>query len=307
MCPTSPIHDPELAAVAEQLRRMDPLGLRTARTLRESLDQIYDGQRTGRYRWDQLHKTEKTYFGTLVEINLHKAFNFEDGQVLDYRIGGSEVDCKFSQQLGGWMLPPEALSQLCILVWASDESARWSMGLVRVCDDVLRAGRNRDLKASLSAAGRDSIRWLFDHAPLPGNVLLQLERGVVDRIMSLKSGQQRINEIFRVAQGKIVGRGVVATLGQQDDYMKRIRANGGARTRLQHEGIIILGQWRSHAAIAKALGVPVPGCGDSLSVRVARADTRGLGAAEIRGTLWRVATPDDPVVEAPALPSANDE
>lgn len=43
MRPTSQIHDPEMANVAEQLRRMDPLGLRTARTLRESLDQIYDG------------------------------------------------------------------------------------------------------------------------------------------------------------------------------------------------------------------------------------------------------------------------
>jgi hypothetical protein len=50
----------ELAAVAAEVRKLDPCGTRTARVLRETFDQLYDGQRTGRYRWDQLYKTEKT-------------------------------------------------------------------------------------------------------------------------------------------------------------------------------------------------------------------------------------------------------
>src|ERR1022692_627795 len=33
--------------------------------------------------------------GTLVEINLHRQFGFEDGDVTDYRIAGIEVDCKY--------------------------------------------------------------------------------------------------------------------------------------------------------------------------------------------------------------------
>ena len=86
--------DPELDRVINELLRLDPDGSRIARVLRETLDQLYDGQRTGRYRLDQLHKTEKTHCGTLVEINLHREFDFGDGTVLDYRIADGEVDCK---------------------------------------------------------------------------------------------------------------------------------------------------------------------------------------------------------------------
>ncbi len=302
----SPSIDSELEIVGAEIRRLDPQGLRTAKVLRETLDQLYDGQRTGRYRWDQLHKTEKTHCGTLVEINLHREFKFEDGDTLDYRIGGIEVDCKYSQALGGWMIPPEAHDHLCLVAWADDTSSRWSMGLVRATPDRLNTGGNRDRKATLNQSGREAITWLFDRAPLPSNILLFLDRATVDRIMNLKSGQQRINEIFRVALGQPVGRGVVATLGQQDDYMKRVRANGGARTVLQPEGIVILGQYSSHAAIARDLGIPVPENGESISVRLVQTKSRGTGVARIDGGLWRVATPADPVTRAPVLPKMKD-
>src|SRR6476620_7983978 len=90
--------DDELRGVAAEIRTLDPDGTRTAQVLRATLDQLYDGQRTGRYRWDQLHKTEKTHCGTLVEINLHREFDFADGATLDYRIAGVDVDCKYSQR-----------------------------------------------------------------------------------------------------------------------------------------------------------------------------------------------------------------
>ena len=71
-------HDPDsdLTAVAAALRSKDCDGSRTARVLRETLDQLYDGARTGRYRWDQLYKTEKTHCGTLVEINMQREFGY---------------------------------------------------------------------------------------------------------------------------------------------------------------------------------------------------------------------------------------
>ena len=62
--------DAELEAVKAEILKLDPNGIRTAQVLRDTFDQLYDGQRTGRYRVDQLHKTEKTHCGTLVEINL---------------------------------------------------------------------------------------------------------------------------------------------------------------------------------------------------------------------------------------------
>ena len=94
--------DRELENVAERILELDPQGLRTSAVLRKTFDQLYDGLHTGRYRWDQLHKTEKTHCGTLVEINLHREFEFEDGREMDYRIAGLEVDCKFSQSPRGW-------------------------------------------------------------------------------------------------------------------------------------------------------------------------------------------------------------
>src|SRR3954470_11345477 len=107
--------DEELRGVADAIRSLDPSGLRTAQVLRDTLDQLYDGQRTGRYRWDQLFKTEKTHCGTLVEINLHREFKFQNGAKLDYRIAGADVDCKYSQSIGAWMIPPEARGQVCLL------------------------------------------------------------------------------------------------------------------------------------------------------------------------------------------------
>ena len=50
--------DPELAAVAGELRALDGDGSRMAAAIRGALDMLLDGQHTGRYRWDQLHKTE---------------------------------------------------------------------------------------------------------------------------------------------------------------------------------------------------------------------------------------------------------
>ncbi len=295
--------DRELSAVAAELRALDAEGLRTAQVLRDTIDQLYDGQRSGRYRWDQLFKTEKTHCGTLVEINLQRQFKFQNGVKLDYQIAGVEVDCKYSQTLGGWMIPPEAHGHVCLLLWAEDSaSPTWSMGLVRIKLDCLNTGGNRDAKATLNEAGRSSITWLFQREPLPPNALLQLDTETVQRIMCQRSGQKRINELFRSALGRRISRAVVATVAQEDDYMKRVCANGGARTALKPEGIVILGQYSAHVAIANALGVPVPGRGDSVSVRLFPATTPAPGVAEIGGQFWRVALPTDPVVPAPKLP-----
>jgi hypothetical protein len=154
-----------------------------------------------------------------------------------------------------------------------------------------------------STSGRNAIVWLFAEAPLSPNVLFQLDRAVVDRIFAQKSGQQKINELFRNALGRRVGRAVVATVAQQPDYMKRVRKNGGARSALQSEGILILGQYHDHGTIAQHLGVAVPAEGESVSVRVTPAGGPGPGVAEISGGFWRVAQPTDRIVPAPDLPT----
>jgi len=306
--PTKQIGDLELEAVKSAFLHLDPDGTRTAQVLRDTFDQLYDGQRTGRYRWDQLYKTEKTHCGTLVEINLHREFGFGDGTKMDYTIAGIEVDCKYSQELHAWMIPPEAQNHVCLVLTAEDSSEpKWSMGLVRVKPEYLHSGANRDAKSKLNEAGRDAIVWLFRDADLPPNVLLQLDRVSVDNILKQKSGQKKVNDLFRLALKMRVGRAAIATAGQQLDPMKRIRGNGGARSALLSDGIIILGQYQDHCDMAKSLGVPIPAKGESVAVKIAPASSTEKDVVKIQGSFWRVFKPGDKVVKAPILPKVKNK
>lgn len=301
------VEDPALDAVYSDLVLADPAGDRIAMTLRKTLDQLYDGQHTGRYRWDQLFKTEKTHCGTLVEINLQREFKFDDGDKLDYMIAGYDVDCKYSQRLGGWMIPNEAHDRLCLVVTASDEKSTWSAGVVRAKREWLNPGRNRDAKATLSAVGIQNIRWIgVRDMPLPPNVLSNLLKEDIEAIFASPSGQKRINELFRRVQCERIGRGVVATVAQQADYMKRVRGNGGARTALRPEGIVVFGSYTAHKRIATRLGLPALESGESMSARLSPADAGDGWSAEIDGALWRLAIPSDPVVVAPRLPEVSE-
>lgn len=301
----SELADSRLEAVYEAILLQDPDGARMAGVIRGTLDQLYDGQHTGRYRWDQLFKTEKTHCGTLVEINLQREFQFADGEDLDYSILGHDVDCKYSQKFGGWMIPSEAHGKLCLIVTADDARATWSAGVVRARTEWLNLGRNRDMKATLNAAARDlHVKWLQRDAALPPNVLLTMSSADLDAIFGKGSGQQRLDELFRRATGLRIGRGVVATVAQQSDYMKRVRGNGGSRSRLQPEGFLVLGDSQAHRLIAVSLNLPSPAKGETVSVRVVKAEAEFRGAdVAIAGNRWRVAGPGDPTDPGPILPN----
>jgi Restriction endonuclease NaeI len=302
--------DPELAAVAAELTALDADGSRMAAAIRGSLDMLLDGQHTGRYKWEQLHKTEKTHAGTLVEIALARSLRLPDGTALDYTIAGADVDCKFSHRLGGWMIPPEADGQLMLLVQASDEDGTWSAGLLRATAENLSPAGNRDGKRALNDRGRAAVCWLHHRAPLQENALIRLAERDVAAIFASASGQQRVNELFRRAQRMRVSRTVVATVAMQDDYMKRVRDGGGARDQLRAEGIVIFGDYAGDQLLASALDLPRPGPGEFVSARLARRPVRPNGgghdayARSIRlaGADWLLASAADPAEPAPALP-----
>lgn len=299
------VDDPPLDAVEQAIRGLDPHGTRIAAALRTTFDMLLDGQHTGRFRWEQLSKTEKTHCGSLVEINLQREFDLPGGAALDYEIAGVDVDCKYSQDLWKWMIPPEAVGKICLVLWANDEESRWCAGLFRATESMLSGGVNRDLKRTLNSEGRKKVRKIFWNAPLQENVLLRLPEEDIRAIFASNSGQQRLDELFRRAQGRRISRTVVATVAQQDDYMKRIRYNGGSRSRLQPEGIVIFGQYRSHQEAAAALGLPVPQAGESVSARLARyqADVHGnTRCVTLAGCKWVLAGQADPPEPAPILP-----
>nr|WP_280513713.1 NaeI family type II restriction endonuclease [Streptomyces purpureus] len=299
------LEDPELAVVQGHLQQLDPTGERFARVLRDTIDQLLNGEVTGRYDWRDLFKTEKTHAGTLVEINLQREFRFDDGAKMDYQIKGIDVDCKYSQNFGGWMIPPEAVGHLCLLVWANDYDSRWSAGLLRIAPEWLNTGNNRDLKLTVKAEHRNKVLWLWHSAELPENILLHMNPVDREAVFAPTSGQARLNELFRRVQQRRIGRNVVRTVAQQKDYMKRVRGNGGSRSALQREGILIMGDYDSHRQVATQLGTAVPGEGEFISVRVVKACERHAGKpqAALNGSLWTVATEDDPVEPAPPLPA----
>lgn len=308
------VDDPELSLVEAELYRLDPSGDRVANVIRDTYDQLYDGQHTGRWNFDDLHKTEKTHMGTLVEINLHREFDFEDGKETDYRIAGVQVDCKYSMKPLGWMLPPEVIGEIALLVTANDKASTWSAGLLRITPERIRTTQNRDAKTSLLASSRLDISWLWpDHPGLLPNLFHRLDDETRSAIFNAKSrsgrhGQARVNELFRRVHGKIVRRAELATVAQQDDFMKRARGNGGARTALRSEGILVLGHQENDPLVARDLGLPVPQKGELVAARVIPAISgRNDPVAEIRGEAWAIARAADPIVIAPEIPRGRND
>ena len=286
--------DQELIEVFSAFRAADPNGERVGKLMRRTLDQLYDGQRTGRYSWEQLHKTERTHFGTLFEINLRREFDDvidepAPDQALDYRVAGLDVDCKFSQRMFGWMIPPEAMGHLLVVGFVDDRASEFAFGVVRASVENCRAAANRDAKVQLNPAGRDAVRWLQRPGDLPPNVLLQCDPDTLAAVFAPRSGQHRVNELLRRVTGQRIGRNTVATVAQQDDFMKRVRGNGGARTLLRPEGIVVLGHHARPRALAAGLGLPQPELGEIVSARLIPADIDDSYAVEIDGVSWRVA------------------
>jgi hypothetical protein len=144
---------------------------------------------------------------------------------------------------------------------------------------------------------------------MPENVLLRIDpvdqKAIMVDLDGPRNGQKRINELFRRVPNRTIGRAIIATVAQQDDYMKRIRDNGGARGNLRSEGIVVFGDYQSHRDYAEALGLPAIGDGDSMSARLIRVAAPGVGAVEIAGAWYRPCGPnEEPTKPAPILPKA---
>lgn len=168
--------DSDVAAVGNWFRAQGGLDERFGAVFRQAIDEVLDGQRTGRFDVRDLAKTEKTYLGTKVEILVQHEFGLLRGTTLDYRIANVEFDAKWSARLGGWMIPTEAVGHLCLCMTADDVKSTFSVGLLRAAEDLLRLGANKDAKRSLSASSLIEIEWLVQNGHLPENFLLHLDQ-----------------------------------------------------------------------------------------------------------------------------------
>ncbi|MFE4758763.1 NaeI family type II restriction endonuclease [Streptomyces mirabilis] len=283
------------------LNAVPDLQRRTASSLRAAFDSVLDGERTGRYDLAKLNKSEKTYLGSRVEHFLWQAWGLNRRNV-DSRL--RHVPLRFTWT-STWMLGPEHVGSVCLLVRASDSESRWSLGVLAVAPEHLnRLKSNRDGKMTLSVAGKSAIHWLFEDAALPENALLHLDQPTLAQVFSptddaaADHAQGRTNNLFRAVQGRLLDHSAVRTVAMDPDSPRRVRE---ARRNLLAEGILLLGHQGDQPRIATALGLPRPNKGEWVSVRVARRYP-GDGDApfvEINGDEWRSAAPDDPVESAP--------
>ncbi|MEN7535920.1 NaeI family type II restriction endonuclease [Aurantiacibacter flavus] len=222
---------------------------------RSAIDEVIDTARTGRFFLSDLEKTEKTYLGTKFEILLRDWLDVPKGVVLDLHIGGQEVDVKSTTGGGsGWMIPPEAIDQLCILLRVNEVDSTCAVGLVRARPAYLRSGQNRDAKTSFSAAGRVNIWWLVQGFAYSPNFWTLISEQTREYIMAPSGGTNRLVRLFTACPGIPVSRVLIASVAKQDDFMKRLRRNGGARDKLFEAGIVVLYS-EAHRELMHELGL----------------------------------------------------
>ncbi len=222
---------------------------------RSAIDEVIDTARTGRFFLKDLEKTEKTYLGTKFEILLRDWLQVPRGVFLDLQIGGEEVDVK-STVMGksGWMIPPEAIDQLCILLRVNEKTSVCAVGLFRARSQYLTSGKNRDKKGAISAEGRDNIWWMVQNFSYTPNFWSQISDELRDKIMSPKGGTKRLVILFENCLNTPVSRVLISSVAAQDDFMKRLRKNGGARDILIRKGIFVLYS-EAHRDLMRKLGL----------------------------------------------------
>jgi hypothetical protein len=249
-----------LDAIATEITRraggQEALGDAFPMMLRRCIDDVIMTPKTGRRSYDELEKTEKTYIGTRVEIELRALLRLSRGR-LDTVILDQDVDIKNTMG-SNWMIPTEAFNHPCLLVAADEVRAACYLGLIVARPDYLTAGQNKDAKKSLSAKGFGHILWLLCHHPYPANFWRNVPPATVTRIFAGSTGNQRMATLFRDIQGQPITRDVVEAVAQQQDFMRRIRADNGRGTRdhLAEDGILLL-SGHYDAPLIDALALPV--------------------------------------------------
>ncbi|MGW7585085.1 NaeI family type II restriction endonuclease [Kitasatospora sp. NPDC054768] len=309
------LDDPGLSAVEEWLLDQRDHRRRFGQVFRRAIDEVLDGQRTGRYDLyikegpGRVESTEKTYLGTKVEIVTRAEFDLGYGNPMDYVIADEHVDAKFT--VGGtWMIPKEAMNHICLLMRADDRTGSFQVGILRIQPDVLTTGPNGDQKRSVSAAGKARIRWIVQDGELPDNLLLRLREADPKTVRSIfrasdgyrgsgNGGQLRVNELFRRVRGRIVDRTTVVTVATQHDGLKRAR---DSRKHLRPEGIIVIGHLKPYPQIAEELGLPVPEKGSFVSVKLTELDELSTRRSTvIDGIRYGTWAEGDPACEAPEI------
>jgi len=226
---------------------------------RDAVDFVLDPVRTARTTIRELDNVEKTFIGLKLEHFVRDMLDVPKG-LRDLEICGKDVDIKNTVG-GNWSIPQETYrnAEACLLMAIDEEKRTCFLGLIIAKLENLHGGQgNRDTKRGVSDKGFRQILWLLNDEPFPGSKFTGLN---MDRFRELRkelAGSERAAQFFRENLGRVIHRDVAqALLFDQYDYMKRLRANGGAPDTLCHEGIaILIGTYRKDRTLAQQLGFP---------------------------------------------------
>lgn len=251
-----------VATVIRSLVGFDPAGI-FGSVIRQSIDEVLDGPRTGRWSFDQLEKTEKTYVGTKLEIVLRAALGLDRGRVLDLEIEDEPVDIKWAMD-SSWQIPQEAVGRLCLCIGGLKRLTQFQVGVVRCRPELLNAGQNRDRKRTLSARGRSAMTHIVDPTPIPGNFVAEMDPALRSTITAEETIQARVTQLFRLVPRTPIPRSAIATVARTTgDPMRRVRADSQAGDPLA--GMQILSAKYGNSVL-EALEYPRLGANEFMSV-----------------------------------------
>jgi hypothetical protein len=264
------VSDPGLEAVVSWLvaRTGDPTAF-FARVVRKSIDEVLDGPRTGRWDFDQLEKTEKTYVGTKLEIVARTELGVERAEFMDLDIEGHPVDIKWAMA-SSWQIPREAVGQLCLCVGGISGMTQFQVGIVRCDLENLNAGTNRDGKKTLSKVGREAMRMIVPPSPISSNFIADMDPNIRDVVMSQPTIQKRVTKLLQSLPGVPIPRNALRTVARTEgDPMRRIRKDTHAGDPL--EGYDVLSS-KYDRKLIEALGYPALQKDEFMSVPTAEVE-----------------------------------
>ena len=208
--------------------------------IREAIDFVLDPVRTARTRVSELDNIEKTFVGLKVEHFVRDMLDVPKG-VRDLSIAGLDVDIKNTVR-DTWMIPPETFirAEPCLVIASDENTHKCCVGLIVAHETYLNV-RNRDQKRSVSAAAFCNILWLIEGATYPESRWKGLNMERFRELRKVRGGTNRAVAFFSENLRKRMHRIVIQSLlFDQHDYMKRLRANGGARDVLKRRGVALL-------------------------------------------------------------------
>jgi hypothetical protein len=222
--------------------------------VRQAIDEVLDGPRTGRWEFGQLETAERAYVGTKIEIIVRAALELERGSVMDLEILGHPVDVKWSMT-SAWQIPEEAIGHICLCLGGLRGLSRFQVGVIRCNAEVLNLGQNKDSKTTITAARRRELMvMLVDAAPLPANFVARIQPSTRSRILAGRTIQERVTALFTELQAVPIPRDAVRTVARtQGDPMRRLRMDAHAADSLG--GLRILSAHYGNG-IVEALGYP---------------------------------------------------